>query len=525
MSKRVPFLDDVPRGIQLSRGVRPWSCHCGELDNWLCRPQCKNCGREQPAHIAANARRIAERTRRERAERRSPSRGQSRGRSRERRGYDKSSGDSKARMGGQGSGGKRKSGGGNGGGGGGGGGGGSGGGGNSGSSSSSSYAEVARRTDDLRRQLAAEKKEKEKERKEKEALARKLAAATSKDGDGGGGGDSANVNDDGDDDAATDAARDMRLQQLQAAIEALEPVVEADDPKLLSLRSEKESLAKARREGKPLKTQLLALDRKLGKKREALKRTEAKCSEAWATVERSRKEAEELDKEHSDLTAELDALEAEKRDILRRELEGEDGSRADDLHWEGTVGAIRTRLHLPGVDAALSSSIAATLETLRIQCLQLPAAVPAAARAAAAAGADADGAAAPPADPPAPAAAAAPPADPKPPSPSPALPSTPPFVLAPHAKAGAIPNVSATAAAAVTVPTSDVDKDMGTVPEDYEMEEADELFHKLPERKREQLTAMFRRRFAKEGGESGTQRERERSPRPRRGEEDEDRQL
>ncbi len=291
--------------------------------------------------------------------------------------------------------------------------------------------------------------------------------------------------------------------------------------------------------GSPIKTQLLALDRKLGKKREALKRTEIKCSEAWAAVERSRKEAEGLDKEHADLTAELDALEAEKRDVLRRELEGEDGARADDLHWEGTVDAIRTRLHLLGVDASLSSSIAATLETLRIQCLQLPATVPAAAKPAAAAGGATDGAAAPPAKAPAPVAPATPatpPADPKPPPP--AQPSTPPIVLAPHAKASAsarsqlsgAPRAggahgNASAAAAVSVPLANGDKDLGAEQEDCEMEEADALFHKLPEKNREQLTAMFRKKFAKENEESGPQRDRERSPRPRRGEEEGDQQL
>ncbi len=81
------FLDDVPRGINLAKGLRPWSCNCGQLDNWLCRSQCMRCGRDQPHHIAAAARRMAERVRREREEQRQGKRGErspSRGRSRER---------------------------------------------------------------------------------------------------------------------------------------------------------------------------------------------------------------------------------------------------------------------------------------------------------------------------------------------------------------------------------------------------------------------------------------------------------
>ncbi len=361
MYRNVPFIPDVPRGINLSKGLRPWSCNCGEADNWLCRPRCKKCGREQPSRIAADAKKMAERCRRERDEgRRSPSRGRSR--ERDRRGRSKSRGrDGGGNAGRKRSGGKgtsRE-------------GGGGGGSGNSGGSAKT-YAEAARLTEELKRQVAAE-------RREKEALARKLAAATAAKSDGDGNA-AAETSRDDDDEADAEEARDNRLQQLQSAIEALELVVGADDDKLGALRGERDALAKARREGKPLKTQLLNLDRKLGQKRAAIKKVEAKQSEAWAAVERTRKEAEALDKEHEDLLQELDSLESDKKDLLRRELDGDEGTaKSDDAHWEGTVDAIRTRLQLPGIDPMLAAAVATTLEQLRQQCLQLPALVPAAA--------------------------------------------------------------------------------------------------------------------------------------------------
>jgi hypothetical protein len=76
----------------------------------------------------------------------------------------------------------------------------------------------------------------------------------------------------------------------------------------------------------------------------------------------------------------LDDLEAEKRDMLRRELDGENGSiKADNAHWDGTVEAIRTRLLLPGTPPELAHAIGASLEQLRLLCTNLPQLVPAAA--------------------------------------------------------------------------------------------------------------------------------------------------
>ncbi len=364
------FIEDVPRGINLAKGICPWSCHCGQHDNWLCRPRCKNCGREQPASIAAEARRVAARTRREREQPK-----QDRGRSRERargRSRSESRGRSKSRGGAGGRGaaaGDGKKGGGARGKGGGGGGG----------HPQRTYADVATKNEaDLRKQLAAEKRE-------KEELARRLAAATSSAAeaqaaanDGGNGPPGATS--DGDDDADAEAARDQRLQQLATAIEALEAVGPADDAKLLQLQGEREALLKAKRECKPLKAQLLAVDRKLDKKRAAIKRLEARKSEAWNEVERVRKEAEALDDEHAAMEKALDELEAEKRDMLRRELDGEVGSiKADNAHWDGTVDAIRTRLLLPGTPPELAHAIGASLEQLRLLCTNLPQAVPAAA--------------------------------------------------------------------------------------------------------------------------------------------------
>ncbi len=339
------FHEDVPRGINMAKGLRPWSCSCG-LDNiWLCRQNCTRCGRDQPHRIAVDAKHIAEKARREKQkhegegdrDRRAAASSSARGRSRDR----KSRGDSRGRSQSRGQGGK------------------------------ASYAEVAKRNEsaDLRKQLASE-------RKAKEELARKLAAATAKaDAESRGGGGEAAPEDAGEDDGEDDAAKELRQQHLDAAIDALAQVVEPEDPKLVSLKSEREALVRARREGKPLKAQLLALDRRLDKKKAALRKVETRASEAWGRVEEARKEAEELDREHGELQQCVDDLEGEKRDILRKELEAgstpEDGIRADNAHFEGTVDAIRSRLEAPGVDTVLAQAIGTNLKQLRNLCAQL----------------------------------------------------------------------------------------------------------------------------------------------------------
>ncbi len=528
MYRNVPFIPDVPRGINLSKGLRPWSCNCGEADNWLCRPRCKKCGREQPSRIAADAKKMAERCRRERDEgRRSPSRGRSR--ERDQRGRSKSRG----RDGGGNSGNKKS-----------GGKGGGGGGSNNNGGSSKTYAEAARRTEELKRQVAAE-------RREKEALAKKLAAATARnDGDGNA---AAEASHDDDDEADAEEARDNRLLQLQSAIEALEPVVDADDAKLGALRGERDALVKARREGKPLKIQLLTLDRKLGQKRTAIKKVEAKQSEAWAAVERTRKEAEALDKEHEDLLQELDTLESDKKDLLRRELDGDDSTKTEDAHWLGTVGAIRTRLQLPGIDPMLAAAVATTLEQLRQQCLQLPALVPAAAgQCAATTPARTDGrpSGAPPT---APVPAGAPAAaasgggggagndgscrettgqgkaedgggNVRPPATAGNNSSSNPashISLAPHGGAAPLRRpaakpvdaAAAEAAAAVTVPTADGSNSEKT--QDVEMGDVEALLGKLSTAHRKQILAKFGGRATDDDDQaSEPTRERERSPRP-----------
>ncbi len=555
MYKRVAFIPDVPRGVHPSRGIRPWSCHCGEADNWLCRPRCKGCGREQPRSIAAEARRVAEQCRRERDERRrSPSRGRSR--DRKQRNSERERSQSRGRN--DGGGGKKK---GNGGGGGGGGGGSSGNGGGDSSGGggggqggqNKSYAEAARRADELRRQLAAE-------RKERETLVKKLAAATAtRDNDA----DPAPQHDDGDDEADDEATKDLRMQQLLTAIEGLEPVVSEDDPKLVALRSERESLARARQEGNPLKTQLIAIDRKLERKRAAIKKTEARQSVAWAAYEEARRAAEALDKEAEDLNAELDALERDKKLLLRRELEGDGnaGTREEDAHWEGTVEAIRTRLQVPGVNPELAASLAATLELLRQQCLQLPATVPPAA-------AEAGGGGAKPSDGGRGAGAHA---DGKPHKPAPASSRSggigsgggdgkgdgkpaaqdgdahsstaaagkadgskengsgllaKPALLAPHAgmpapPPPAVPSASldkskganAAAAAEVAVPS---DPPSGLADKDIEMGEVENLLRKMPSGRRNRFLAAVRADKFGSDDEDGEdpQRDRERSPRP-----------
>ncbi len=323
------FWEGVPRGINLSKGLRPWSCSCGQLDNWMCRKRCWKCGRDQPVRIAADARRLAERG--DLRSERSPSRGRSR--ERRARGQDNSNAQRK----------------------------------NNGQSGGKSYADVAKRADDLQRQLAAEKRS-------REELERKLnAAATTSAAKKASASSQEAANDDEDDEDGESEKREQRLRQLSAAIEALEAVVEdSEDGKLLSLKAERSALEKARQAGKPLKAKLLALDRKIEKKKSALAKLETETGEAWREAEAARKLAEGLDEKQEELQKAISELEADRKQMLREELE-EEGTDIDAQHWEGTVEAIRARTAVPGVDGALASAIAATLEQLRQQCSLLPA--------------------------------------------------------------------------------------------------------------------------------------------------------
>ncbi len=227
---------------------------------------------------------------------------------------------------------------------------------------------------------------------------------------------------------------------------------------------------------------------------------------------------------------------------------GGDGARADDVHWEGTVGAIRSRLQLPGTDPALAASIAASLELLRQQCLQLPAAMPQPATGAGASAATpkppapavpaegvstsngSGGAGAAKAEatskggsasngggitgaPPvvlAPHGAAAAPRAPAPPTPPvPPAPPAAPFIPPPTAK-----GLDAEAAAGVTVneandgaPTDDA----ADAKDDVEME-ADNLLRRMPAWRRKRFLASVSGELADDGEEEG-RRDRERSPR------------
>ncbi len=322
------FWEGVPKGINLSKGLRPWSCSCGQLDNWLCRKRCWKCGRDQPARIATDAKRMAGRDdlRRDRS--------QSRGRSRERqpRGQDVS---------------KRQG---------------------NGQSNGKSYADAAKRADELQKlqkQLAAEKRS-------REELERKLSAKTGTNPEA--------TNEDDDDEDGDSEKREQRLRQLSAAIDALEAVVEdAEDAKLVALKSERSTLEKAKQAGKPLKAKLLALDRRIDKKKAALAKLQTETGEAWRDAEAARKRAEGLDEKQTELQKIIDELEADRKQMLREELDdeqrngGNDGADKDTQHWEGTVEAIRARLSVPGVEGSLASAISATLEQLRQQCSLLPA--------------------------------------------------------------------------------------------------------------------------------------------------------
>ncbi len=137
------------------------------------------------------------------------------------------------------------------------------------------------------------------ERREKEALERRLAApakiaAGSAGGvssaGGGAGGENGAMDEDGDDGEEDDASRELREAKLGTAIPALEAVASTEDPKLTQLRLEKDSISRQRREGRPLKTQLLAIDRRMEKKKKSMAATAAKIAEVHRKQGELRKE-------------------------------------------------------------------------------------------------------------------------------------------------------------------------------------------------------------------------------------------
>ncbi len=308
---------------------------------------CKKCGRDQPHYIAADARKISERTRRERAdaarEVRQQGRGgngaEARGRSRERASSRGGAGtDSKQ---------NKKHG--------------------SATDGGKTYAE------------AASAREKELERQVAE-LKRRLAAAPTAKSEDAGQAKPAGMPADGDDDGDGEDDKEAQARQLADAIAALEKVQSPGEQlreTLAGLREQHVAVEKARREGRPLKAQLLGLDRKIERKRNAIRKAEEQASEAHAEAERARTRAQECDQELAELQAALETLESEKRDTLRRELDADDGGvRSDNAHCEGFVAAIRARTALPGVAGELQASINATLELLLKQCTLLPAQLP-----------------------------------------------------------------------------------------------------------------------------------------------------
>ncbi len=301
-----------------------WSCGCGADGNWGDRVACRACKRDPPFNVKQRQR--EQQAAYERDQR-------------------------------QGGGGGGKGGGGSGGGGGGKGGGKRGGGGGGGGGAS--YSDIVRQSSSRDSEIAALRKELSEERKCREELAKKVAANAT-------GGDA--PMDDADEDE--EAKRDKRIAGIKAAIASMEGVVDPSNATLAQLRQELEALERAKKEGKPLVTQLVGVGRRIDKQKKKIKDIEGRQGELWSQVEKLRLEAQKADAEHDEATRALDILEAEKKEVLRRELAGEADLEA--AAWDGVTGGIRLRLGMPGVDPAVAASIGHTLEVLRAQCASLP---------------------------------------------------------------------------------------------------------------------------------------------------------
>jgi hypothetical protein len=150
------------------------------------------------------------------------------------------------------------------------------------------------------------------------------------------------------------------LGPLARAAEAMEKAFGADSPEA---RAVQRKLAQARRErdgAKPLRTQILAAERKIGRKRRATDAAEQHHKDLEAAVAAAKRKAEEARLAHEALRGELRAMEDELRDLQLRVVSGDacqmpPPGAADDvasagLQWPVLPQAVRD---LPGVQAVL----------------------------------------------------------------------------------------------------------------------------------------------------------------------------
>ncbi len=191
--------------------------------------------------------------------------------------------------------------------------------------------------------------------------------------------------DEGDEDAEEqERARDEQIKNLQTNMRALVALFGEDSPEHKRKRDELDALLKAKREGRPLKTQLQNVDRRIERQKARVEKLDAQVGRICSDIAELREELEKAEGELAEAKETLIATEDERKSLLLREAQaqgdgsqpGTDGNKLPEgeREWSSICNIIRERAGQPGVHAELASQVSSALDLLRRLCWQLPAA-------------------------------------------------------------------------------------------------------------------------------------------------------
>ncbi len=318
--KNAPFLQGL--------GKEPtWKCQgCGRDGNWHKRAFCR-CGREPPSHVCKAQRRSMD----AKGDDRRDGRARSSDRQPERQGNAKSYADA-ART--------------------------------NDSGNKHTRAKVDQELDNLRKQLAAE-------RKEKEALQARAKGAHEDE-----------EMDDADDDGGE--ARDARITTLTSDLQSVARVCGETSAAYKSAKNELEKLLKERREGKPLRTQLQSAERRISRQKTKIERLSARSGELEERIKELQDEQSKADEDLLEAMHTLATFERERKQLLLREVRAADdgggeqvpaAARApaidDATAWSQVCAAVSARASQPGADPLVAQQLASLMQGIVALCQKL----------------------------------------------------------------------------------------------------------------------------------------------------------
>ncbi len=217
-------------------------------------------------------------------------------------------------------------------------------------------------------------------RRANDRLVRQLEEARAKSGT-----QACDEEDDGEDDAGEhqeEAAREDRIRLIQANIRAVAALYGEESPEHLAKKEELDSLLKAKREGRPLRTQLQAADRRIDRQKGKVNKLESLAADARSRIDELQAELGKLESDLADARTQLGTMEEERKTILLREAQAQsDQPTAEaaaapaaegETEWRRVCEIIKCRATQPQVHPELSQQIGTALDLLRTLCGQLP---------------------------------------------------------------------------------------------------------------------------------------------------------